>query len=131
MQGQVIPQRKFFDRVKKSLASIGAGIVALIKLLPGLKFLVFLKTGGSMLITMFYYAWVTHRGWPFAIGLVLLIFVHETGHLIAARMMGVKAGAPIFIPFFGAMILLKEQIRSAWVEAVIGIGGAILGRIGF
>jgi len=123
MQGQVFPQRKFFDRIKQSLGSIGAAAVAFLKF-GG----IFFKTGGSMLFMIFIYSQLL--GWRYAVGFVLLIFVHETGHLIAARMMGLDVGWPVFIPFMGALIALKEAPRNAWVEAVVGIGGPILGSIG-
>ena len=69
-------------------------------------------------------------GVAFATGFVGLILVHETGHLIAARMEGVSASMPFFIPFMGAAIFLKENPRNARSEAIIGIGGPILGTIG-
>jgi Zn-dependent protease len=37
---------------------------------------------------------------------------------------------PAFIPFVGALITLKEAPRNAWIEAVVGIGGPLLGTIG-
>jgi len=123
MQGQVFSQRKFFDRIKQSLASLGVAIMGALKFAPFL-----LKTGGSMIFTVFVYSWIL--GWRYAVGFVLLIFVHEAGHLIAARMMGLQVGWPVFIPFMGAMIALKEAPRNAWIEAVVGIGGPILGSIG-
>lgn len=123
MQGQVFSQRRFFDRIKQSLASLLVGLMAMLKFAP-----ILLKTGGTMFITIFLYAGIF--GWTYAAGFVLLIFVHETGHLIAARMMGLKVGWPVFIPFMGALIALKEAPRNAWVEAVVGIGGPILGSVG-
>ena len=123
MQGQVFPQRKFFDRIKQSFGSLAAASVAVLKFAP-----IFLKTGGTMLFTIFIYSQIW--GWRYGVGFVLLIFVHETGHLIAARMMGLQVGWPVFIPFMGAMIALKEAPRNAWVEAVVGIGGPILGSLG-
>jgi Zn-dependent protease len=66
----------------------------------------------------------------FAVGFVLLIFIHECGHLLAARRCGLKVGAPVFIPFMGAFIALKEAPRNAWIEAQVGIGGPILGAVG-
>ncbi len=98
-------------------------------ILPVLKFLpAILKTGGTMLLTIWVYAMVW--GVWFAVGFVLLIFVHETGHLLAARRIGLKVGAPVFIPFMGAFIALKEAPRNAWIEAVVGIGGPMLGTLG-
>src|SRR5205814_7127160 len=97
--------------------------------LPALKFLpAFLKTGGTMLVTIWVYAMVW--GFWFAVGFVLLILVHECGHLLAARNLGLKVGAPVFIPFMGAFIALKEAPRNAWIEAQVGIGGPMLGTMG-
>ena len=97
-------------------------------LLPALKFFpMLLKTGGTMFLSVGLYA--INWGWAFAVGFVLLIFVHECGHLVAARMFGLKVGAPVFIPFMGAFIALKEAPRNAWIEACVGIGGPIFGAV--
>lgn len=98
-------------------------------LLPVLKFLpALLKTGGTMILTIWLYA-LTWGIW-FALGFVLLILVHECGHLLAARNLGLKVGAPVFIPFMGAFIALKEAPKNAWIEAQVGIGGPLLGTVG-
>src|SRR5262249_46500674 len=89
---------------------------------------VLLKTGGTMLLSIWAYAQAW--GWQFALGFVLLIFVHECGHLLAARRLGLNVGAPVFIPFMGALIALKEAPRNAWIEAQVGIGGPLLGTAG-
>jgi Zn-dependent protease len=98
-------------------------IVPLAKFLP-----VLLKTGGTMFASIWLYA--LSWGWWFALGFVLLIFVHECGHLLAAKRVGLKVGAPVFIPFMGAFIALKEAPRNAWIEAQVGIGGPLLGSVG-
>ena len=98
-------------------------------ILPALKFFpVILKTGGTMILSIgaYFLLW----GLWFAVGFVLLIFVHETGHLVAAKRLGLKVGAPVFIPFLGAYIALKEAPKNAWVEAQVGIGGPMLGTLG-
>jgi Zn-dependent protease len=69
-------------------------------------------------------------GLPFALGFVLLIFVHELGHAIAMRRQGIRAGAPVFIPFVGAVIAMKGLPRDAWVEALVAIAGPVLGSLG-
>jgi Zn-dependent protease len=95
-----------------------------------------LKTGGSMLISIVLYAMLfgqTHGltfGVLFATGFVLLILVHELGHSFAMRHFGLSASPPIFIPFMGALINLRQQPRNAWEEAVVGIGGPALGTLG-
>ena len=80
---------------------------------------------GSMVLSLAAYAWIW--GWSFALGFVLLLFVHEMGHVIVLRRMGIKAGLPMFIPFLGAFVSLKEQPKSAWEEAVSGIAGPVFG----
>jgi len=81
-----------------------------------------------MILTIWVYA-MMWGAW-FAVGFVLLIFVHECGHLLAAKRLGLKVGAPVFIPFMGALIALKEAPRNAWIEAQVGIGGPMLGTVG-
>src|SRR5688572_13945870 len=95
-------------------------ILPLIKFFPAI-----LKTGGTMILSIGAYALAS--GWKFAVGFVLLIFVHECGHLVAARRLGLRVGAPVFIPFMGAFIALKDAPKNAWIEAQVGIGGPILG----
>ncbi|GGC59081.1 site-2 protease family protein [Undibacterium terreum] len=85
-------------------------------------------TGGTMLISLIAYSWVF--GWQYAAGFVLLIFVHEMGHYIAARQRGLDVGAPTFIPFVGAWIQLKELPHDVETEAYIGFAGPIAGTLG-
>jgi len=90
---------------------------------------VLVKTGGSMALSIWLFAHMT-GGWPFAVGLVLLIFVHEMGHVIANWHYGVRQSAPIFLGIFGAVIFLKGKLRNAWEEAVVGIAGPVMGTLG-
>jgi Zn-dependent protease len=117
------------SKLKRMLAPLGVAGVLILKLLGKIKFLlpVLLKTGGSMLLTIWLYA--TVWGWKFALGFVILIFLHECGHLIIAKKFGLKVSAPTFIPFLGAFILLKEAPRNAWMEASVGIGGPMFGSL--
>jgi len=87
-----------------------------------------LITGGSMLLSIAVYAML--YGWPYAAGLVLLIFVHEMGHFIAARQRGLDVGAPTFIPFVGAWINLKDLPHDVETEAYIGLAGPLVGTLG-
>ena len=131
------PEPSGWQRLKKLLGPVAvvgvtvAKFFAKVKFIvaPALKFLpVILKTGGTMFITVWVYA-MTWGIW-FALGFVLLLFVHECGHLLVARRLGLKVGAPVFIPFMGALIALKEAPRNAWIEAQVGIGGPMLGAVG-
>jgi len=99
--------------------------------LPALKFLKLgkiLTTTGSMFVSVWLYSLAF--GWSFAAGFVLLIFVHEMGHVFVAWRQGLPISAPIFIPFMGALIIAKAEDKSAWNAAVMGIGGPIAGSIG-
>jgi len=119
---------------KKRLASFGPlGLIALF-VLGKLKFIVpLLKvTKLSTLLTMLLSvgAYAMFWGLPFAVGFVLLIFVHELGHALVMQRLGIHAGAPVFIPFVGAVIAMKSLPRDSWVEALVGIGGPVLGSLG-
>jgi Zn-dependent protease len=130
-------QQGWWARLKKALGPVAVVGVVIAKffaklkffILPALKFLpILLKSGGTMLLSIWAYA--VFFGWRFAVGFVLLMFVHECGHLIVAKKFGLPVSAPVFIPFMGAFILLKDQPRNAWMEACVGIGGPMLGSLG-
>ena len=131
------PEKSLWSRVRAYLIPIGTVLLVGFKFLAKLKFLiipvlkffpVLLKTGGTMFLTIWIYS--LQWGWVFALGFVVLILVHECGHLLAARRVGLKVGAPVFIPFMGAFIALKEAPRNAWIEAQVGYGGPFLGTLG-
>ena len=127
------PPKPSGSNVKKALGPLAVLGVLLAKfkglLIPIVKFFpVILKTGGTMFLSIGAYAILW--GWKFAVGFVVLIFVHECGHLLAAKRIGLKVGAPVFIPFMGAIIALKEAPRNVWIESQVGIGGPLLGTIG-
>lgn len=100
----------------------------LLLLLSGAKFGKLLTTGGTMLLSIGVYALMF--GWRYAVGFVLLLFVHELGHYIAARQRGLDVGAPTFIPFVGAWIQMKDLPHDAETEAYVGLGGPLLGTVG-
>ena len=89
----------------------------------------FTKTFVSMLISMAVYAWFL-QSVQFAVGFVILILIHEMGHVVANRFYGLNASLPVFIPFMGAVINLRERPANAKVEAVVGIAGPIAGTLG-
>ena len=115
-------------RLSALLAAIVAFLAkfkAILLLLPKLKLL---TTVGTMLVSVAAYSFVF--GWPFAAGFVVLILVHEMGHVIQLRREGIKATAPMFIPFMGAVISAKSLGENALAEARVGLAGPILGSIG-
>src|SRR5919108_1325040 len=107
------------------LLKIGAKLKALLVLLPKLKLL---TTSGTMLVSVAAYS--VFWGWKFAVGLVLLLFVHEMGHVIQLRREGIEASAPMFVPFMGALIWSKSLGENALAEARVGLAGPILGSAG-
>jgi Zn-dependent protease len=125
-----------FARARKRLGGILAALVALLAkfwavvkgavlLLPKFKLL---TTAGTALVSVAAYSlWF---GWTFAVGFVILLFVHEMGHVIQLRREGIKATAPMFIPFMGAFISAKSLGENAYSEAKVGLAGPILGTAG-
>lgn len=110
------------------LAKAQAAIPFLFAAVKFLKLGKILLTSGSMLLSVWVYAQVF--GWPLAFGFVILIFIHEMGHVYVGWRQGMSISAPIFIPGMGALILQRTMSKSAWEQAIMGIGGPIGGAIG-
>jgi len=98
-----------------------------------------LKTGGSLLLNIPFYAMLFYRAigenalataFAMGTGFLLLILIHEMGHVLAMRYYRLSASPPIFIPFVGALINLRQPPQNAKVEAIVGIGGPALGTLG-
>jgi Zn-dependent protease len=118
---------RFGPRIKRALAplaAIGAFFAKFGVILVKLKAFTVV---GSMAISIAAYA--SLWGWTFAAGFVGLIFVHEMGHVVALRRRGVKAGAPVFLPFLGAFVRMKEAPRSVFVEAETALAGPYAGTV--
>ena len=81
----------------------------------------------SILVSLAVYAYAF--GLKFAVGFVVLLLVHELGHIIASRVVGLRTGGPMFVPFVGAVISLNKPPQSAKMEANIAIGGPALGTL--
>jgi len=85
-------------------------------------------TALTMVIAVVAYSLVF--GWAFAVGLVLIIFVHEMGHFLTSRAMGVPMSAPVFVPFLGAFTAAGQGLTSdRRREAIIAIAGPISGFV--
>jgi Zn-dependent protease len=92
--------------------------------------LALLKTLGSMIVaSVIYYLYPFHSV-TIAVGFVVLMLIHEMGHVFATWYYGLSASPPIFIPYLGALINLRESPPNALVESIIGIGGPMLGTAG-
>ncbi len=118
------PLRKRLPRVLAPLGVLLAKAKTLLILLPQLKVL---ATFGSMAVSIGAYGLLF--GLPFAVGLVTLLFLHEVGHVIQLRREGIRASAPLFIPFLGAIIAAKSMGKDAAAEARVGLAGPVLGSI--
>ena len=88
----------------------------------------FVGTALSGLVSIAAYALLW--SWWFAIGLVVLLFVHEMGHVLEARRQGLPTSAPMFIPFMGALIMMKQLPDDVWREARVALAGPIIGTLG-
>jgi Zn-dependent protease len=129
-------QRKRARSLRNRISSLVAGLVALIAkfgvalkaLLVALPNLKLFTTAGTALISVAAYSLVF--GWTFAAGFVVLLFIHEMGHVIALRREGIKASAPMFIPFMGAVITSRSLGDNALAEARVGLAGPVLGSLG-
>jgi len=106
------------------VAKFAAKAKGLLLLLPKLKLF---TTSASMLVSVGAYSLIW--GWKFAIGFVLLLLVHELGHVIQLRREGIPASAPMFIPFLGALVAMKEMPKDAAAEARVGLAGPVLGSL--
>jgi len=106
----------------------GLGTVALL-LATKLKFLLLGLTKISTFVSMFAFFGVywSIYGWPLALGLVLSIYIHEMGHVAMLRRLGIAAGAPLFIPGMGAVVMLKQHITDPLIDARIGLAGPVWG----
>ncbi len=110
------------------LGGIGATIGALLLKLQGFVFLFkFGLAGITALISIAVYSFFL--GWPFAIGLVALLFLHEMGHAIVMKLKGIPVGNMIFIPMLGAAVSMKQMPQNARDEAEVGIAGPVAGAI--
>jgi len=67
--------------------------------------------------------------WRFGLGFVLLILVHELGHVFEARRQGLRVTLPTFIPGFGAYVR-HELNPSPWRNALISLAGPLAGGLG-
>jgi Zn-dependent protease len=106
------------------LINFAGKIKGLLLLLPKLKLF---TTSATMLVSIGAYALIW--GWKFAVGFVLLLLVHEMGHVFQLRREGIEASAPMFIPFLGAVVAMKEMPDDAAAEARVGLAGPVLGSV--
>ncbi len=104
-------------------------MLKLTKLLKAAKFIKLMKpliTVVTMSLSVIAYAfWL---GPWFSVGFVILILIHELGHVTALRQRGYQASAPIFIPFIGAVVF-APRLKDRDDEAYIAIAGPVIGAV--
>jgi Zn-dependent protease len=125
-QGAGAPGRAPGTPVKRRGGFVGGLLTALAFVAKLGYFGKFGLTAITMVVAIGAYALIF--GWAFAVGLVLIIFVHEMGHFLTSRVMGVPMSAPVFIPFLGAFTTAGRGLTSdRRREAIIAIAGPVSG----
>jgi len=85
------------------------------------------KMGTLLSMVAYFGVYLGAYGWKFALGLVLVIYIHEMGHVASLRHYGIPASAPMFIPGLGALVRLKAHPPTAGQDARVGLAGPIWG----
>jgi Zn-dependent protease len=104
-------------RIRKLVGPVVAVVIA------AAKFGFVLVKFSSIFIAVAAYALIF--GWKFAVGFVLLIFIHELGHYVEAKREGLSPKLPVFIPFLGAYVQYTRG--NPWQTVRVAIAGPILG----
>src|SRR5205823_3930757 len=127
--------RRFFPRVVSAIVvALGVALLEIkgffaalfVNPFEGFGAAQYTVAGGSILLTIAAYAW---QKYPIGliVGFVVITLIHEIGHAIVIRAKGLRAGFLVFIPFIGGAVTLKDQPRSAYDDAQIGLAGPIFG----
>lgn len=85
------------------------------------------KVGTLWTMLLSFGVYWTVWGWKFAAGLVISIYIHEMGHVVALSRFGMRATAPMFIPGFGALIRMKQHPASPREDSRVGLAGPLWG----
>jgi len=137
------PKRGVFPRILSGLLLIAGVLVVKLKAIlilavdalrgmavnpfEGFGLTQFAVAGASMALSIAAYA--IKAPLPLVIGFVLVILIHEIGHAVVIRAKGLRTGMMVFIPFIGGAVTLKDQPRSAYDDAQIGLAGPIAGTV--
>jgi Zn-dependent protease len=110
--------------LKRTLERVG-GLIVLIGG-TALKWgFIFVKFFGFFISVAAYSLWF--HSWTFAFGFVLLILIHELGHVAAARSQGIRVSWPTFIPFIGAYVTVERAGLTPWKNALVSLAGPFTG----
>jgi Zn-dependent protease len=86
---------------------------------------VFAKFFGFFISVAAYTLWF--HSWTFAFGFVLMILVHELGHVAESRRQGLRVSWPTFVPFLGAFVTIERAGLTPWKNALISLAGPLAG----
>jgi Zn-dependent protease len=108
-------------------AAVGAGFLFL--LTKGKVLLLALTKGGALLsvfafLGVYWAAW----GWAFALGILVSIYIHELGHVVALKRYGVPVSAPMFVPGLGAFVR-HGVLPTARIGARVALAGPAAGLL--
>jgi Zn-dependent protease len=123
--------RTLRDHWQRISSGLLAGLAALwkLKILTIVLKLKFLTFFGTMFISFAAYA--VFYGWQFAVGLIVLLAVHEFGHLVVLRARGVNTSLPVFVPLFGAFVTrAPTTVYTSALGSLAGPGFGALGALG-
>jgi Zn-dependent protease len=87
----------------------------------------FVKFGAFFVSFAAYSFWF--GSWQFGLGFVLLILVHELGHVAEARRQGLPVSLPTFIPFLGAFVTVQHARLAPYRRALVSLAGPLAGGL--
>jgi membrane-associated protease RseP (regulator of RpoE activity) len=80
--------------------------------------------------------WALWEGYPFALPFLAILVCHELGHYVAARVHGIDASPPYFLPLplppigtLGAVIGMSDPIRRRDALFDVGVAGPLSGLV--
>jgi Zn-dependent protease len=112
--------------VRRSLERIGG--LAIVIGGAALKWgFLFVKFGAFFVSFAAYSFWF--GSWQFGLGFVLLILVHEFGHVVEARRQGLPVSLPTFIPFIGAFVTVQNAGVAPYRRALVSLAGPLAGGL--
>jgi Zn-dependent protease len=107
----------FFEKVR----------VFLVNPFEGFGAMQYAVAGGSFVVTIA--AYTTQFPLAVVVGFVVITLIHEIGHAVVIRAKGLRAGFMVFVPFIGGAVTLKDQPRTAYDDALIGLAGPVAGTL--
>jgi len=119
------------NRITSAVGMLGAGGLMLMgkgKYILGALKLTKFASLGSMLVTVG--AYTAFYGFPYALGMTSLILIHESGHALVMKKLGIPFSPMVFVPFMGAAVAMKQRPKDAYEEALVAFGGPVLGSVG-